>query len=71
MVSDLISRDMTGTGYGIYHSVIGITLLPASIIAGLLYDRVNSSAPFYFGATMALLAAVLMIVFTLYYRLKR
>jgi MFS family permease len=70
MVSDLISKDLNGTGYGIYHAVIGITLLPASIIAGLLYDRVNSSAPFYFGATMALLAAVLMIVFTLYYKHK-
>jgi MFS family permease len=68
MISDLISRDLNGTGYGIYHAVIGITLLPASIIAGLLYDRVNSSAPFYFGAAMALLAAVFMIVFSLYYK---
>lgn len=71
MISDLISKDLNGTGYGIYHAVIGITLLPASIIAGLLYDRVNSSAPFYFGATMALLAAVLMIIFSIYYKLEQ
>jgi MFS family permease len=69
MVSDLVSKDLNGTGYGIYHAVIGITLLPASIIAGLLYDRVNSRAPFYFGAAMALLAAALMIVFAVYYKL--
>ena len=63
MVSDLVSKDLRGTGYGIYHSVLGITLLPASLIAGLLYDKVNSNAPFYFGALMAFIAALLMIVF--------
>jgi MFS family permease len=62
MVADLVSKDLRGTGYGIYHSVLGITLLPASLIAGLLYDHVNSNAPFYFGACMALIAAMLMIV---------
>ncbi|MEI7941724.1 MAG: MFS transporter [Candidatus Riflemargulisbacteria bacterium] len=65
MISDLTGKDLRGTGYGIYHAVLGITLLPASLIAGLLYDKVNSSAPFYFGAIMALLAAILMIIFTL------
>ncbi|MDR0295241.1 MAG: MFS transporter [Prevotellaceae bacterium] len=64
MISDLVGKEMRGTGYGIYHAVLGITLLPASLIAGLLYDKVNSGAPFYFGASMALLAAVLMIIFT-------
>jgi len=63
MISDIVSKEMRGTGFGIYHSVLGITLLPASLIAGLLYDKVNSSAPFYFGSTMALIATVLMIVF--------
>lgn len=63
MVSDLVSKELKGTGYGIYHSVLGITLLPASLIAGLLYDKVNSNAPFYFGASMAFIAALLMMVF--------
>lgn len=65
MISDLVSKPLKGTGFGIYHAVIGITLLPASIIAGLLYDKVNSGAPFYFGAAMALLAALLMVIFVL------
>jgi MFS family permease len=62
MVADLVSKDLRGTGYGIYHSVLGITLLPASLIAGLLYDKVNANAPFYFGASMAFIAALLMVV---------
>ena len=63
MISDIISKDLRGTGYGIYHAVLGITLLPASLIAGLLYDKVNSAMPFYFGSVMAFIAAVLMVVF--------
>lgn len=63
LVSDLIDKNKRGTGLGLYNSLIGITLLPASLIAGVLYDKVNSSAPFYFGSVMALIAAVSMVVF--------
>ncbi len=63
MISDIISKDLIGTAYGFYHAVLGITLLPASLIAGYLYDKVNSGAPFYFGAAMALSATFLMISF--------
>jgi len=65
MISDIVSKDLKGTGFGAYHAVLGITLLPASLIAGLLYDKVNSNAPFYFGSVMALIATILMIIFTI------
>jgi len=65
LISDSVSKELKGTGFGLYHAVLGITLLPASLIAGVLYDKVNSNAPFYFGSVMALLAAILMILFTL------
>lgn len=65
LVSDLVSNELKGTGFGLYHAIIGISVLPASIIAGRLYDNVNSSAPFYFGAIMSLSAALLMIYFSL------
>ena len=71
MISDIVSKDLRGTGFGIYHAVLGITLLPASLIAGLLYDRVNSNAPFYFGSAMALTATVLMIAFTIFKNSKQ
>jgi len=63
LVSDLIDENKRGTGLGIYNSLIGITLLPASLIAGILYDKVNNSAPFYLGAAMALIATILMSLF--------
>ncbi|MDY4789338.1 MAG: MFS transporter [Bacteroidales bacterium] len=65
MVSDIVSKNLKGTGFGLYHAILGIALLPASLIAGKLYDNVNSQAPFYFGAIMALIAALLMISFTI------
>lgn len=62
-ISDLVGANIKGTGMGIYNAMVGITLLPASLIAGLLYDRVNSSVPFYFGSGMALISALLMLVY--------
>jgi len=62
-ISDITDKNKQGTGLGIYNALLGITLLPASIIAGVLYDKVNSRVPFYFGAAMALLSAIMMIFF--------
>ncbi len=62
-ISDLIDSNKKGTGLGIYNALLGITLLPASLIAGILYDKVNSHIPFYFGAATALLSAFLMVCF--------
>lgn len=62
-VSDITDKNRQGTGLGIYNALLGITLLPASLIAGLLYDNVNSRVPFYFGAATALISAVMMIFF--------
>jgi MFS family permease len=62
-VSDIVDNNKKGTGLGIYNALLGITLLPASLIAGVLYDKVNYSVPFYFGASTALLSAVLMFFF--------
>lgn len=63
LVSDLVDQDKRGTALGIYNAILGITLLPASLIAGILYDRISSGAAFYFGAVMALLGAILMSIF--------
>ncbi len=59
-VTDLLHPQQRGTGLGLYHAVLGLMLLPASLIAGVLYDRVDASVPFYFGAATAAAAALLM-----------
>lgn len=70
-ISDIIDKNKKGTGLGIYNGLLGITLLPASLIAGVLYDKVNSSIPFYFGAVTASISAILMLVFLMRFKKSR
>jgi MFS family permease len=69
MVADLVPVELRGTAYGSYHALLGIIDLPASLIAGLLWQGVGSwpgfgpAAPFYFGSATALAAALLFAIF--------
>lgn len=64
-VADLIPQDQRGTAYGLFNAAIGLTALPASLIAGILWQGIGNwmgfgaSAPFFFGAGMALIAGIL------------
>jgi len=55
-VADLVPEEKRGTAYGLYHGVVGLTLLPASLIAGWLWQAYSPAAPFYFGAGLAFVA---------------
>jgi len=58
-LATLVPEKRKATGFGLYHMVVGIAILPASLIAGFLWDHIGPSAPFWFGAGMAALAAAL------------
>jgi MFS family permease len=66
MVADLVPAGLRGTAYGTYNAVLGLLDLPASLIAGLLWQGVGgwqgfgAPAPFLFGAGLSLVAALLM-----------
>jgi hypothetical protein len=68
MVADLVPEALRGTAYGTYNGILGILDLPASVIAGILWQGFGTwqgfgaAAPFYFGAGMALLAVILMLI---------
>ncbi len=62
-MADLVPAEKCGTAYGIFHGVVGITLLPASVIAGWLWQSVSPAAPFYFGAVLACLALIGLLAF--------
>ena len=68
LVADLVPAQLRGTAYGTYNAVLGILDLPASLIAGILWQGVGAwagfgpSAPFFWGAGLAALAVVLMVV---------
>jgi MFS family permease len=57
-VSDIASQEMRGTLIGLHATLVGIGLLPASFIAGGLWQAFGASAPFYFGGGLGILAAI-------------
>jgi len=61
-VADLVPAEKRGTAYGLFHGVVGITLLPASLIAGWLWQTINPAAPFLFGAGLTFLAMIGLLV---------
>lgn len=63
-LATLVSEQHMATGFGLYHMVVGLAILPASLLAGLLWDHVNPSAPFWFGSGMAALALLLFVKFS-------
>ncbi len=60
LVADLAAPHLRATAFGIVNGVVGFAILPASIIAGLLWDRVGQPAAFWFGALCAAGAIVLL-----------
>ena len=58
IVADLVPDRLRGTAYGIFNAALGVAALPASVIAGLLWDWYGPAAPFLFGAVLAVIATV-------------
>jgi len=61
-VADLVPAERRGMAYGYYHGVVGLMLLPASVLAGWLWSVLSPAAPFYLGAVLAFLAMLAMLV---------
>jgi len=68
LIADIVPIESRGIAFGIFNALLGITDFPASLIAGLLWGGAGNwpgfgpAAPFYFGATCALLAAILLFI---------
>ena len=66
-VADTVTPEQRGTAFGLYNAAVGLALLPASLIAGLLWQGIGDwtgigpQAPFLFGAILALVAVVLFV----------
>ena len=66
-VADLVPQDQLGSAYGLFHAGVGLAALPASLVAGLLWQGLGAwqgfgpAAPFIFGAGMALVAGLLLL----------
>ena len=60
MVADLAPTELRATAFGILNATQGLMILPASVIAGLLWSLIAPPAPFWFGSACAAAAVVLL-----------
>jgi len=57
-VADLVPAQVRGTAYGLFNTAIGISALPSSLIAGILWQEIGPVAPFLLGAALSLIAVI-------------
>ena len=62
-IAEISPVDLKGSMLGLHSTIVGIALLPSSVIAGLLWVRFGASSPFLFGSVMSLLAAFILLLF--------
>jgi len=56
--SDFVPDELRASGIGWYNTTVGLLQLVASVVAGLLWDRIGHEAVFYYGAIFAALGIV-------------
>jgi MFS family permease len=61
-IADLVPQERRATAYGIFETMIGLALFPASLVFGLLWDKLSPQIAFYTGAGLSLLAGVIFII---------
>jgi len=61
IVSELAPEKYRASSLGAYQMLIGLCALPASLIAGFLWDKIGSLAPFYLSLGLTVIASALMI----------
>lgn len=64
LVADRVPANLRGTAFGAINLAIGFALLPASLIAGTLWQTVGSRATFICGSIFALSAITLLLITT-------
>jgi MFS family permease len=59
--SELCPNCFRATGLGVFQMAIGVCALPASLIAGFLWDKINMQAPFYLSLALSLIACFMLL----------
>ncbi len=63
MVTDTAPEELRGTAYGAYNVVCGVSMLIASVLAGLIWDRFGSSVMFFTGAAFTVISLLGLLLF--------
>jgi len=58
LAADFVPPHLRASGIGWYSTTVGLLQLVASIVAGILWDRVGHAAVFYYGAAFAVVGSI-------------
>jgi MFS family permease len=61
LVADLVEPEQRGTAFGLYNLAFGITVLPASLLMGAIWDWRGPAAAFLVSAAIAVTATTLLL----------
>jgi MFS family permease len=64
LIADLVALERRGTAFGWYNLAIGLGALPASLMFGFVWDHAGAGTAFVMGASLALVAAIGLLVAT-------
>jgi len=62
LVADLVKPEQRGTAYGLYNLAFGITVFPASLLMGVIWDWKGPTAAFLVSAILGATAALLLLL---------
>jgi MFS family permease len=60
LVADFAPMHLRGSAFGLYHLIVGVSALPASLLFGLVWQKYSPGAAFAMGAGLAMLASVML-----------
>ncbi len=64
-LASLVPSGFKATGFGLYNTLVGLAVLPASLVGGFLWDRLGPQATFLYGSATAWVAALLFLFYLL------
>jgi len=63
LIAEISPPELKGTMLGLHATLVGVALLPASLLFGLLWTSFGPELPFVLGAGLALVSALLLLFF--------
>jgi MFS family permease len=58
LITDISPPTLRATTIGLHATLVGVGLLPASLLAGILWKVFGAAAPFYFGGIIGIFASI-------------
>ncbi len=70
-VADLTDAEIRATAFGVYYAILGLTLLPANLLMGFLWQKFGFQTALYVGSGLAMISGILLLSLSDFFKIKR